>query len=42
MINGQTGEVDGESPVSILKVLLLIFVIAVVIGIGFYIYQVNR
>lgn len=42
MINGQTGEVDGESSVSILKVLLLIFVIAILIGVGFYIYQISK
>ena len=37
MINGQTGEVDGESPISIIKVMLLILVIVVVIG-GAYFY----
>ncbi|MGH4120581.1 hypothetical protein [Clostridium sp.] len=42
MVNGQTGEVHGESPVSILKILLLIFVIAIVIGVGFYIYQISK
>lgn len=41
MINGQTGEVDGESPVSIIKILLLILAIAVVIG-GAYFYFSNN
>jgi predicted RNA-binding Zn-ribbon protein involved in translation (DUF1610 family) len=36
MINGQTGEVDGESPVSIVKVLLLILAILAVIGVAFF------
>ena len=41
MINGQTGEVDGESPISILKVILLILVILAVSG-GAYFYFSNR
>ena len=42
MVNGQTGEVDGESPISILKVMLLILLILAVIGGGYYIYQLNK
>jgi len=41
MINGQTGEVDGESPVSIVKVMILILLILAVIG-GVYFYFSNR
>lgn len=41
MINGQTGEVHGESPVSVLKVILLILAIIVVIG-GAYFYFSNK
>ncbi|MBU3188162.1 hypothetical protein K9O30_01015 [Clostridium bowmanii] len=41
MINGQTGEVDGESPISIIKVMLLILVILAVIG-GGYFYFSNK
>ena len=41
MINGQTGEVDGESPVSIIKVMLLILVILAVVG-GGYFYFSNK
>jgi hypothetical protein len=41
MINGQTGEVSGESPVSIIKVMLLVFVILVVLG-GAYFYFSNK
>ena len=36
MINGQTGEVDGESPISIVKVILLILTIVAVIGGGYF------
>lgn len=41
MINGQTGEVDGESPVSILKVVMLILIIIALIG-GTYFYFSNK
>jgi len=41
MINGQTGEVDGESPVSIIKVMLLILIIVALIG-GAYFYFSNK
>ncbi|MCB2310328.1 hypothetical protein LGL55_04225 [Clostridium tagluense] len=41
MINGQTGEVDGESPASIVKVMLLILAILAVIG-GAYFYFSNK
>ena len=41
MINGQSGEVNGESPVSIVKVMLLILVILAVIG-GAYFYFSNN
>ncbi len=39
MINGQTGEVDGESPVSIIKVLLLILGIVAVIGGAYFFFS---
>ena len=41
MINGQTGEVHGESPVSVVKVMLLILAIVVLIG-GAYLYFSNK
>lgn len=41
MVNGQTGKVDGESPVSIIKVVLLILAILAVIG-GGYLYFSNN
>ncbi len=40
MINGQTGEVHGESPVSVVKVMLLILLIVAVAG-GAYFYFSN-
>ena len=41
MVNGQTGKVDGESPVSIIKIMLLILTIATIIG-GTYFYFSSR
>lgn len=40
MVNGQTGEVDGESPVSIIKIILLILTILAVAG-GSYLFLLN-
>ncbi len=40
MVNGQTGEVDGESPVSIIKIILLILTILAVAG-GAYLFLSN-
>lgn len=38
MVNGQTGEVQGDAPVSWIKVMLAIIPVLIILGLGFYLY----